>query len=221
MLFYKKENELIKHVILTEQLESLNNQHFMSNEYVSNLRVNRVTGDKRQLVTYRELLISNGYSTEIGENISLHPTFGIINKEGGMIRIQNYLRCFNQIALISVNSERLTNFQNDVFDYLILSNEELCKLILEKIRFDYSGTKKGVVGLWEAEEVRDSFPPLNSDADILNLLSQIDLSIYDEESMNHESSNGEVIEIRANCPWDIEHGINFMIYKNEIAVTNN
>ncbi len=221
MKYYKQENGILKHVILIEQLESLNNQHFIANEYIANLRVNRVTGDKRQLQQYKEQLTSTGYSSEFEDNVLIHPIFGLITNELGMYRIQIYLNCFEQIAIVSINSERLTDLQINIFKYLIESSSELNQLIIDKIKLDYYGTKEGVEELWEPAEINDCFPQIESNKDVLNLLSKIELSIYDEESMNHESSNGELIEIQANCPWDIEHGINLIIYKNEIEVTNN
>jgi carbamate kinase len=37
------------------------------------------------------------------------------------------------------------------------------------------GVKQGVIGLWEEGEIRDSFPSIESENDIFNLLSQVEI----------------------------------------------
>lgn len=82
------------------------------------------------------------------------------------------------------------------------------------------GVKQGVIGLWEEGEIRDSFPSIESENDIFNLLSQVEIGIYNEEAFNHECMDKELYSIRANCPWDIEHGIEFEIKLEEVEKSN-
>jgi carbamate kinase len=82
------------------------------------------------------------------------------------------------------------------------------------------GVKQGVIGLWEEGEIRDSFPSIEGENDIFNLLSQVEIGIYNEEAFNHECMDKELYSIRANCPWDIEHGIEFEIKLEEVEKSN-
>ena len=75
-------------------------------------------------------------------------------------------------------------------------------------------------GIWEKEEIRDSFPTLNSERDVLNLITDTWIDIYDKEAFEIHMPN-HIFSIRANCPWDIEHGIEIEIKLEDIeAVTN-
>ena len=81
---------------------------------------------------------------------------------------------------------------------------------------EYRDSKQGVTGLWEEAKIRDSFTEIKNESDIFNLLSRVEVGILEDASSNHETMNKEIYFIRANYPWDVEHGIEFEISLEEI-----
>lgn len=182
---------------------------------VSGKRISRSTGNVGDYAWLKNQLKQEGYSDTLPEGVKYFEEFGIVKEKFGNWYIQKYLTAFEQAVVIGIPNGIISEHIKKWFGALTNNAKCIQRVLVEKIKHEYEDCFEGAKNLWTAEEIKESFPVLNNNEDVLNVISDIHLDIYDEETSTKHLKN-HIYSIRASCPWDIEHGIEVEIKIEEI-----
>ena len=220
-IYYKCNLNLDTYYLININEDSSNmNEYFVYDRFVAGQRMLRASGNQSDLKWLIEQLALNGFQNSFTDKVQYSNDFGLIKEIVGNWYTQKYLDAFEQTVTIGVPYRNKTDHKIKWLKFLEDEQNCLKSVIIKKVKEEYNNCLEGVQGIWEKEEIRDSFPTLNSERDVLNLITDTWIDIYDKEAFEIHMPN-HIFSIRANCPWDIEHGIEIEIKLEDIeAVTN-
>lgn len=208
-IYFKKENSVNRYFFITKKTYEENLEGFECEEYFAGIRIQRLQGNKNNLIQLTKSLELGQFQLGLPEKYTLTETFGLVEVLYEEWTVQRYFDIFEQKATIFLSNNPNSLHIKKWFNYLIENQLQIREIVKEKILIEYSH-KDDLVGLWAEEEIREVFPPIETDKDIFNMLTEIYVRIYEERMGN------DIYFINAECPWDEEHGIQIEINLDEL-----
>lgn len=218
-ILFTNQDNTDRYCVIEEEINSnLYRPRFEIKEYVFGIKVNAfnrfgIMDENREIIElgeYKKRKIENGYIEIPNDEYGFDELLGVFKKNGITVNIRKYLEITNEFVPIDIPN---TPFGREIFEYLISNQKAVKEKLIEKLHLEFSDLKESVKDLWEEEEIKSTFPILNSKSEILDLVDFRGIGIASEESFNHEASDKSKLWIIGECFWDEEHG--FEIYFDE------
>lgn len=203
------------YLIYTNEHSTNMNEYFVYDRFVAGKRMLRASGNVSDFKWLIEQLEKNGFQKSLAETVQYSKNFGLIKEVVGKWYTQKYLDAFEQTVTIGIPYKIESEHKTKWLKFLEDEPNRLKSILIKKVKEEYINCRDGVQGIWEKEEIRDSFPKIQNERDVLNLITDTWIDVYDEEAFKIHMPN-YIFSIRANCPWDIEHGIEIEIRLEDI-----